>query len=102
MLFEEIRYLFYITNDGEAEPPQIVYEANDLCNQEKLIGQLKGGVNALHAPVDNLLSNWAYSVMRSLAWTLKAWFALMLPEKGRWAEKHATEKARVLRRHLHR
>ena len=97
VLFEEIRYLFYITNDKEAKASQIVYEANDRCNQEKLIGQLKGGVNALHAPVDNLLSNWAYFLMASLAWTMKAWFALMLPEEGRWAEKHAAEKSSVLR-----
>ena len=97
VLFDEIRYLFYITNDSDAEASQIVYEANDRCNQERLIGQLKGGVHALHAPVDNLVSNWAYSVMASLAWTLKAWFALMLPEEGRWAEKHAAEKSEVLR-----
>ncbi len=97
VLFEEIRYLFYITNDLETEASEIVYEANARCNQEKLIGQLKGGVHALHAPVDNLVSNWAYSVMASLGWTLKAWFALMLPEKGRWAKKHAAEKATVLR-----
>ncbi len=96
-LFDEIRYFFYITNDWTAEDSQIVYEANDRCNQEKLIGQLKSGVHALHAPVDNLVSNWAYSVMTSLAWTLKAWFALMLPEKGRWAEKHRAQKATVLR-----
>ena len=48
-------------------------------------------------PVDNLVSNWAYMVMASLAWTLKAWFALALPVKGRWREKHATEKTDVLR-----
>ncbi len=96
VLFDEIRYLFYITNDSDAEASQIVYEANDRCNQERLIGQLKGGVRALHAPVDNLVSNWAYSVMASLAWTLKAWFALMLPENGRWREKHAAEKSAVL------
>jgi hypothetical protein len=97
VLFEEIRYFFYITNDLGVEASEIVYEANDRCNQERLIGQLKGGVRALHAPVDNLVSNWAYSVMASLGWTLKAWFALMLPEKGRWAKKHAAEKATVLR-----
>jgi len=96
-LFDEIRYFFYITNDLDAKPSEIVYEANGRCNQEKLIGQLKGGVHALHAPVDNLVSNWAYSVMTSLGWTLKAWFALMLPEKGRWAKKHAAEKVQVLR-----
>ena len=26
-------------------------------------------------------------VMASLAWSLKAWFGLLLPEKGRWASK---------------
>ncbi len=36
-------------------------------------------------------------VMASLAWTLKAWFALLLPESGRWKEKRAAEKQAVLR-----
>jgi hypothetical protein len=48
-------------------------------------------------PVDNLESNWAYMIMASLAWTLKAWFALLLPEEGRWAEKYREEKRLVLR-----
>jgi hypothetical protein len=96
VLFDDVRYFFYITNDQDTEAPEIVHEANNRCNQEKLIGQLKNGVRALHAPVDNLVSNWAYSVMASLAWTLKAWFALLLPEKGRWKKKHAAEKAAVL------
>ena len=47
-------------------------------------------------PVDNLVSNWAYMVMASLAWTLKAWFALLLPTRGRWADKYAVEKQSVL------
>ena len=59
--------------------------------------QLKNGVRAMQAPVDNLTSNWAYMVMVSLAWTLKAWFALSLPETGRWAAKHGDEKRRLLR-----
>ncbi len=67
--------------------------ANDRCNQENLIAQLKNGVRAFTAPVDNLVSNWAYMVMASLAWNLKAWLALMLPETGRW-EKHAAKKSR--------
>lgn len=37
-----------------------------------LLAQLKGDVRSLTAPVDNLLSNWAYMVMGSLAWSLKA------------------------------
>ena len=47
--------------------------------------------------MDNLLSNWAYMVMGSLAWSLKAWLALILPEEGRWQEKHREEKYKLLR-----
>jgi hypothetical protein len=75
----------------------VVFEANERCDQENLIAQLAGGVRALSAPVDNLYSNWAYMVMTALAWNLKAWFALWLPEQGRWREKHRQEKRRVLR-----
>ncbi len=97
-LFDEIRYFFYITNDRECSPAEVVFEANDRCDQENLIAQLAGGVRALSAPVDNLHSNWAYMLMTSLAWNLKAWWALMLPEKpGRWHKKHRAEKQRVLR-----
>ena len=97
VLFDDIRYIFYITNNWDTSANEIVLLANDRCNQENLIDQLKNGVRALHAPVDNLLSNWAYMVMASLAWTLKAWFALSLPEKGRWADKHSFEKRLVLK-----
>ncbi len=35
-------------------------------------------------PVGELVSNWAYMVMASLAWTLKAWYALQVrTRKGR-------------------
>jgi len=51
----------------------------------------------MRMPVDNLVSNWAYMVMASLAWTLKAWFALTLPEQGRWSAKYKAEKQSVLR-----
>jgi len=96
-LFDDVRYFFYITNDWKTSARKVVLLANDRCNQENLIEQLKNGVRALHAPVDNLLSNWAYMVMASLAWTLKAWFALSLPEHGRWSDKHASEKRSVLK-----
>ncbi len=97
MLFDDVRYFFYITNDRAMSASEVVFCANDRCDQENLIAQLKNGVHALHAPVDNLLSNWAYMVMGSLAWTLKAWFALSLPETGRWAAKYKSEKRTVLR-----
>jgi hypothetical protein len=96
-LFEPDRYFFYITNDRAAPASEIVFLANDRCDQENLIAQLKGGVKALAMPVDSLVSNWAYMVMASLAWSLKAWAALLLPEHPRWAEKHRSEKRSVLR-----
>jgi len=96
-LFDDVRFFFYITNDWKTSPPKIVFLANDRCNQENLIEQLKNGVRALQMPVDNLVSNWAYMVMASLAWTLKAWFALLLPESGRWSAKYREEKLTVLR-----
>jgi hypothetical protein len=96
-LFDEIRYFFYLTNDHETAAADVVFLANDRCNQENLIDQLKHGVGATRMPVDTLLSNWAYMVMAALAWTLKAWFALRLPTTGRWAARYAAEKTAVLR-----
>jgi Transposase DDE domain group 1 len=91
-------YLFYITNDWKSTAAEIVFGANDRCNQENLIAQLKGGVRALRAPVDNLLSNWAYMVMTALAWNLKAWMALWThPRPGRWHERHRAEQEQILR-----
>jgi hypothetical protein len=95
-LFDEIRYFFYLTNDQLTAADDIVFLANDRCNQENLIEQLQR-VGATRMPVDTLLSNWAYMVMAALAWTLKAWFALRLPETGRWAERYAAQKVAVLR-----
>jgi len=83
VLFDEIRYLFYITNRVDYSPEQIVSLASGRCNQENVIEQLKNGVNAMRMPVDDLLSNWAYMVMTSLAWNLKAWFGLLLPNGQR-------------------
>jgi hypothetical protein len=96
-LFDQIRYFFYLTNDRPTAAADVVFLANDRCDQENLIDQLKHGVGATRMPVDALLSNWAYMVMAALAWTLKAWFALLLPETGRWAPRYAAEKATVLR-----
>jgi hypothetical protein len=76
-LFDEIRYFFYITNDREMTPDEIVFFANDRCNQENVISQLKSGINALRMPSDSLISNWAYMVIATLSWNLKAWFGLL-------------------------
>jgi hypothetical protein len=97
VLFDEIRYFFYITNDRHASAAEIVFGCNDRCDQENLIAQLAGGARALSAPVDSLVSNWAYMVMTSLAWTLKAWSALLLPVTPRHRESHEAARTRWLR-----
>lgn len=99
-LFADYRYLFYITNDFDRAVEEIVFSANDRCNQENIHAQLAGGVRALYAPVDTLLANWAWMVMTSLAWNLKAWYALSLPApRGDGAAMVARrdERRRVLR-----
>jgi len=97
-LFEEYAYFFYITNDRTSTMEQIVFGANDRCDQENLIEQLKNGVGSMRNPLDNLHSNWAYMVMASLAWTLKAWCALLLPAPpGRWQAVHREQKQSLLK-----
>ena len=94
-LFDEIRYFFYLTNILEKlTPEEVVFQANDRCDQEKLIAQLKSGCHALTAPSNTLLSNQAYMLMMSLAWNLKAWWALSLPEGDAQSRQ---EKKMVLR-----
>jgi len=97
-LWDEYRYFFYLTNDRVTPAEELVLQANGRCDQENLIAQLKNGVSAMKLPVGSLISNWAYMVMASLAWSLKAWWGLMLPvEKGRWSERHQNEKHQIVR-----
>jgi hypothetical protein len=118
VLFENYRYFFYLTNDmpgaegvtrgAVASAADIVAFAHARCNQENLIAQLKHGVHAMQMPAGDLTSNEAYMVMASLAWTLKAWFALRLPEPGgpaagvtaaalaRWGDRYVAQKHAVL------
>lgn len=96
-LFENYRYFFFITNDRVMTAEQVVLSAGGRCNQENLIAQLKSGVHALTTPVDNLVSNWAYMVMASLAWSLKAWAAMLVPATPRHVPKHRAEKQALLR-----
>jgi hypothetical protein len=96
VLFDEYRYFFYITNDWQMSVSEVVGEARQRCNQENLIGQLKGQVRALHAPVNTLNANWAYMTMASLAWSIKAWCALLVPVSPRWADLHGEQRRRLL------
>jgi hypothetical protein len=94
LLRAEHRYLFYITNtDVSAE--RVVELANERCNQERTIGELKSGVNALRMPLGDLLSNWAYSVIATLAWNLSRWIGLAVSIFGRWRSRHTDEKRQV-------
>jgi len=93
----DFRYFFYVTNDRKLTQQEVIAESNDRCNQENLIAQLKGGVRALHAPLNTLEANWAYMVIASLAWSIKAWAALLLPVAPRWRERHQAEQTRLLR-----
>jgi hypothetical protein len=96
VLFDEYRYFFFITNDRQLTAEEVINEAHRRCNQENLISNLKSGVRALHAPVNTLNANWAYMTMTSLAWTLKAWYALMLPISPRWKTQHEQQRDRIL------
>ena len=78
-LFDKIVYFFYITNDRDMTPQEVVYFANERCDHENDIEQLKNGVNAMRMPVDDLVSNWAYMVIATLAWNMKAWYGLLTP-----------------------
>ena len=96
VLFDDIRYFFYITTRRDLSAAEIVAQANQRCNQENVIAQLKNGVNAMRMPVDDLDSNWAYMVMAALAWNLKAWFGLLMPNRIRRSQVLKMEFRRFL------
>jgi hypothetical protein len=81
VLLDEIRYLFYITTRTDLSAAEVVRCANERCDQENVIEQLKNGVNALRVPLYDLVSNWAYMVIAALAWNIKSWFAMMMHRK---------------------
>jgi hypothetical protein len=94
-LLDKMVYFFYITNRKD-KPEKVVGLANDRCDQENVIEQLKNGVNAMRMPVADLVSNWAYMVMAALAWNLKAWYGLLVPNRERGLELVKMEFRRFL------
>jgi len=94
-LFDKVRYFFYITNRTD-KAEKIVGLANGRCDQENVIEQLKNGVNAMRVPVNDLVSNWAYMVMAALAWNLKSWYGLLVPNRERGLELVKMEFRRFL------
>jgi len=96
VLFQEMRYFFYLTNRWDLNVAEVVGLANGRCDQENVIEQLKNGVNAMRMPVADLVSNGAYMVMTALAWNLKAWYGLLAPERERGLELVRMEFRRFL------
>jgi hypothetical protein len=90
-LIDDVRYFFYVTTRRDLTPADVVACANDRCDQENVIEQLKNGVNALRVPLYDLTSNWAYMVIAALAWNLKSWWAMMLHHKADRREYIAME-----------
>jgi len=95
-LFDEVRYFFYITTLSDITAGEVVALANGRCNQENVVEQLKNGVNAMKMPVRDLESNWAYMVMTALAWNIKAWFGMLMPDKTRGTQVVKMEFRRFL------
>ena len=64
-LFDDYRYFLYITDDWDSTPEEIVFDANDRCQQEECAGaaQCRSGLDGL---LDNLLSNNAYMLITLL------------------------------------
>lgn len=97
-LFEDYKYFFYITNDWSITALDVIWESNKRCDQENLNEQLQNGTRSLRAPLDTLLSNWAYMIVSSLAWTLKSWIALNLRTKQAATDKQTHEDYRTVLR----
>jgi len=83
LLFEDCRYFFYITNIWDMSPKQIVKFINGRCNHENKIEQLDNGIHALKMPASEFLANWAYMTICILAWNIKSWLGLLMPDKKR-------------------
>lgn len=96
-LFDDTPYLFYITNEPRSHKSdrQIVFAANDRCDQENTISQMKA-CGGLAAPLDNLVSNGAYMAIASLAWSLKVWSGLLVRPRG--SSKAKMAEAEIKRR----
>ena len=92
-LGDEIRYHFYVTTVPAVEMsgPEGIFQSNARCNQENVIKQLKNGVQAMRMPASDLVANWAYMAIATLAFTIKAWLGLLLPRRAGGAVDIATQ-----------
>jgi hypothetical protein len=79
VLFDDLRYFYFISNWRAESRDQIVRLAHRRCDQENLIEPLKSGGKAMAMPVAHRIGNRAYRVMAR-----------------RWEEKHEGQKWSVL------
>ncbi len=95
-------YFFYVTNvpKSDLRAQSVVSEANDRCEQENVIEQLKNGVHAMRSPSDGLASNGAWMLIGALAWNIKQWMGVSLGRDG--SKREAAELLNMeFRRFLH-
>lgn len=80
-LFEDARYYFYITNIRTMSAADLVRFIHGRCNHENKIEQLDNGIHALKMPAAEFNANWAYMVIASLAWNIKSYIGLVMPDR---------------------
>ena len=81
MASTEYPSFFYITNIWDMSAKDIVKFINGRCNHENKIEQLDNGIHALKMPASEFSANWAYMTICSLAWNIKSWLGLLMPDK---------------------
>jgi hypothetical protein len=81
LLFEDVKYLFYITNIHDMPAEELVGFIHGRANHENKIEQLANGIHALKMPAAEFMANWAYMGICSLAWNIKSWLGLFMPDK---------------------
>jgi Transposase DDE domain group 1 len=79
-LFENSRYFFYITNIKDKTPEELIRFIRGRCNHENKIEQLDNGIHALKMPAAEFNANWAYMAICMLAWNVKSWLGLHIPD----------------------
>lgn len=82
LLFDDEMYLFYITNIGEMDATELVEFIRGRCNHENKIEQMANGIHALKMPTAEFLANWAYMVIAALAWNIKSYLGILIPDKN--------------------
>jgi hypothetical protein len=85
-LFNTYKYFFYITNISDKTPEELVRLIRGRCNHENRIEQMANGVRALKMPAAEFNANWAYMLIGALAWNMKAYIGLIIPDRKKSSE----------------